>query len=134
MRPAEGLLRRGHRRYVEDFGDRFGLRAEFGLSAAPPIDSRRVPQAELLRIVQEALDNVRKHADATRRPRPRERDAEGLRASRSPTMGVASTRAEVDAEPAMVCRACEQRAELIGGQPGRRLAPAGRDPGPGRCR
>jgi signal transduction histidine kinase len=51
-------------RYVEDFGDRFGLRAEFELDGEGPLLSARA-QAELLRILQEALNNVRKHADAT---------------------------------------------------------------------
>ena len=51
-------------RYVEDFGDRFGLRAEFEEDGeGPPLSARA--QAELLRILQEALNNVRKHADAT---------------------------------------------------------------------
>lgn len=51
-------------RYVDDFGDRFGLRAEF--EAGPnlaPLPARA--QMEVLRIVQEALNNIRKHADAT---------------------------------------------------------------------
>jgi signal transduction histidine kinase len=51
-------------RYVEDFGDRFGLRVEFESDGElGPLAAR--PQAELLRIAQEALNNVRKHADAT---------------------------------------------------------------------
>jgi signal transduction histidine kinase len=51
-------------RYVDDFGDRFGLRAEFEEDGeGPPLSARA--QAELLRILQEALNNVRKHADAT---------------------------------------------------------------------
>ena len=53
------------RTQVEDFADRFALRAELvnedGVD--PEIGSRA--QAELIRIVQEALTNVRKHADAT---------------------------------------------------------------------
>ena len=52
------------RSYVEDFADRFGLRAEF--EADGPL--QRLPprtEAEVLRIVQEALNNVRRHADAT---------------------------------------------------------------------
>jgi signal transduction histidine kinase len=53
------------RSYVEDFADRFGLRAEFQAEGT----LQRLPprtEAELLRIVQEALNNVRRHADATR--------------------------------------------------------------------
>jgi signal transduction histidine kinase len=52
------------RSYVEDFSDRFGVRAEFDsegtLQRLPPRT-----EAEVLRIVQEALNNVRRHADAT---------------------------------------------------------------------
>jgi signal transduction histidine kinase len=51
-------------RYVEDFGDRFALDVRFESSGEPPELPARV-QAEVLRIVQEALNNVRKHADAT---------------------------------------------------------------------
>ena len=51
-------------RLVEDFADRFALRAELhDEGPAPEIGARA--QAEVLRIVQEALTNVRKHADAT---------------------------------------------------------------------
>ncbi len=52
------------RSYVEDFADRFGVRAEFAAEGT----LQRLPprtEAELLRIVQEALNNVRRHADAT---------------------------------------------------------------------
>ena len=50
--------------YVEDFGDRFALRTSFDASdPIPPLAPRA--QAEVLRIVQEALNNARKHADAT---------------------------------------------------------------------
>jgi signal transduction histidine kinase len=52
------------RDYVEDFGDRFGVQTEFDVDGS----GRRLrprTEAEILRIVQEALNNVRKHADAT---------------------------------------------------------------------
>jgi len=52
------------RRYVEDFGDRFGIRAEHEVANDLPGLAPRA-QAEVLRILQEALNNVRKHADAT---------------------------------------------------------------------
>jgi signal transduction histidine kinase len=52
-------------RAVDDFEDRSGLRVEFALpSGMSPNLAPRV-QVELLRIVSEALTNVRKHADAT---------------------------------------------------------------------
>jgi signal transduction histidine kinase len=49
---------------VEEFGSRAGLRADFSGADLPNSLAPRT-QAELLRIVQEALTNVRKHADAT---------------------------------------------------------------------
>ncbi|MCV0403824.1 MAG: sensor histidine kinase [Chloroflexi bacterium] len=51
-------------RHVDDFSDRFAIRAEITQSGRPPDVGPRA-QAEVLRIVQEALTNVRKHADAT---------------------------------------------------------------------
>ena len=51
-------------RYVDDFADRFGLRAEFQCAGELPRLTPRA-EAELLRIVQEALNNVVRHADAT---------------------------------------------------------------------
>jgi signal transduction histidine kinase len=50
--------------YVDDFADRFGIRAEFVVEGDVPRLSART-EAEVLRIVQEALNNVRRHADAT---------------------------------------------------------------------
>ena len=50
--------------YVEDFEDRFGLRVELDVSGDASALNPRT-QAELLRIAQEALVNVRQHADAT---------------------------------------------------------------------
>jgi signal transduction histidine kinase len=65
LRPTEGgAFGEVLRRYVEDFGDRFGILAECVVEAADAEPTPRA-QAELLRIVQEALNNVRKHADAT---------------------------------------------------------------------
>lgn len=51
-------------RHVDDFADRFALRAELTTHGPMPEIGARA-QAELLRIVQEAMTNVRKHADAT---------------------------------------------------------------------
>lgn len=52
------------RRHVDDFADRFAIRADLEAEGSPPTLSSRT-QAEILRIVQEALTNVRRHADAT---------------------------------------------------------------------
>jgi signal transduction histidine kinase len=51
-------------RQVEDFSDRFAVRAEI-TTRGPVPQLEPKAQAEVLRIVQEALTNVRKHADAT---------------------------------------------------------------------
>jgi signal transduction histidine kinase len=52
-------------RVVDDFAQRSGLRAEY--QSAPEVPGAVPPrhQVELLRIVQETLTNVRRHADAT---------------------------------------------------------------------
>jgi signal transduction histidine kinase len=61
---ADGAFGGLIRRVVDDFQDRFGLRAELERDDdLPSIPSRA--GAELLRITQEALSNVRRHADAT---------------------------------------------------------------------
>ncbi len=52
-------------RTVDDFGQRSGLRVTFSAAAGLPTALPPRQQIELLRIVQEALTNVRKHADAT---------------------------------------------------------------------
>ena len=66
LRPAEGAtFAEVVERYVADFSDRFGIAAECQCVAAVDHLPART-KAELLRIVQEALANVRKHADATR--------------------------------------------------------------------
>ncbi len=52
------------RRHVDDFADRFGIRTEFECDPQLPRLTHRA-EAELFRISQEALSNVRRHADAT---------------------------------------------------------------------
>jgi signal transduction histidine kinase len=49
---------------VEDFGSRSGVRADFSAADLPASLPART-QAEVLRVLQEALTNVSKHADAT---------------------------------------------------------------------
>jgi signal transduction histidine kinase len=49
---------------VEEFEDRFGVRTELSCPAVLPDLEPRI-QSELLRIAQEALSNVARHADAT---------------------------------------------------------------------
>ncbi|HEV3486569.1 MAG TPA: ATP-binding protein, partial [Vicinamibacterales bacterium] len=52
------------RRFVDDYADRFDIdiEREIDVSAAPPTEV----QSELLRVCREALNNVRKHADASK--------------------------------------------------------------------
>jgi signal transduction histidine kinase len=52
-------------RTIDDFEDRSGLRVESTLRTGLPAALAPRVQVELLRIVSEALTNVRKHADAT---------------------------------------------------------------------
>ena len=62
--PSDNSFAEVLERFVDDFSDRVGVRAEFTTEGELPPLSARV-QAELLRIVQEALNNIAKHADAT---------------------------------------------------------------------
>jgi signal transduction histidine kinase len=62
--PASADLARVIQHYVSDFTDRFGVRVAFEApDRLPQLPARA--EAEILRIVQEALNNSRKHADAT---------------------------------------------------------------------
>ena len=51
-------------RVVDDFAGRSGVRADLSVADLPEALEART-QVEVLRILQEALTNVRKHADAT---------------------------------------------------------------------
>jgi len=53
------------RRTVEAYGDRFGLRVEFAFDGDRTTRISPRTQAEILRIAQEAMANVARHADAT---------------------------------------------------------------------
>ena len=59
-----GTLIEALRRHVEDYSDRFALQATLTTEGEPPHLGPRA-EAEVLRIVQEALTNARRHADAT---------------------------------------------------------------------
>jgi two-component system sensor histidine kinase UhpB len=52
-------------RTIDDFEVQSGLRVELGMTTGIPANLAPRVQVELLRIVSEALNNVRKHADAT---------------------------------------------------------------------
>jgi signal transduction histidine kinase len=53
------------RRTVEDIGDRFGLRVEFTFEGDDTTRIAPRTQAEIVRIAQEAMTNVARHAEAT---------------------------------------------------------------------
>jgi len=59
-RPLDELLARA----VDDFSGRSGVRTDFASADLPESLPARI-QVEVLRVLQEALTNVRKHADAT---------------------------------------------------------------------
>ena len=60
----DGSLQDLLRRYIDDFAERFGLHVEFEADDQLPHLAHRT-EVEVLRIAQEALANVRRHADAT---------------------------------------------------------------------
>jgi signal transduction histidine kinase len=120
LRPAgEGTLLEVLERYVDDFSDRFGIRAQFAAHGTlPQIDARA--QAEVLRVVQEALNNVRRHADATLISVEVRNDGE------TPTIRVTDNGRGF--EPATRTggyglRSMEERVQLIGGELSVRSAP-----------
>ena len=97
----------------EDFTDRFGLRGTFEADDdLPQISPRR--QAEVIRIVQEALNNVRKHADATVVRLRLERAGAGVRMSITDN-GRGFDPADVPGDR-FGLRTMRERAEMIGGQ------------------
>ena len=62
--PDEGSFSELMSQYVDDFSDAFGLSADFTCDEELPRLQPAV-QAELMRIAQEALNNVQRHANAT---------------------------------------------------------------------
>jgi len=61
---TDGSLRDRLQRSADDFSDRFGVRVECSFQDPLPLIGPRV-DAELLRIIREALTNIGKHSDAT---------------------------------------------------------------------
>jgi signal transduction histidine kinase len=100
-------------RTVEDFESSSGLRAELSASTAMPAGLAPRVQVELLRIVSEALTNVRKHADATLvRVRAEVADGELLLTVTDNGRGFAQAQAF---DRGMGLQGMRERARLIGG-------------------
>jgi NarL family two-component system sensor histidine kinase LiaS len=114
LRPAEGSsFGEVVQRYVDDFSDRFGIPAEAHCEdVADQLPARA--QAELLRIVHEALSNVRKHADATLVRVEVTRRGDELRVS--VTDNGRGFEAEDGARPGYGLASMQQRAAIIGAQ------------------
>jgi signal transduction histidine kinase len=114
LRPAEGsTFGEVVQRYVHDFSDRFGIPAEAALEAATGASLSPRAQAELLRIVHEALANVRKHADATL-VRVEAREADG-RLSVTISDNGRGFSPDEGARSGYGLKSMEQRAAVIGG-------------------
>jgi signal transduction histidine kinase len=114
LRPSDGAtFAQVLDRYVGDYADRFGIAAESWTDPATEQLGTR-SQAELLRIVQEALTNAHRHADATRVRVRLERVGRGLR------LLVADNGRgfEADAlrESGYGLRSMRERAEIIGAE------------------
>jgi signal transduction histidine kinase len=100
-------------RTIDDFEDRSGLRVEYTLSTSMPATLAPRVQVELLRIVSEALTNVRKHADATMvRIAAEVSDGELLVTITDNGRGFALDEAY---DQGMGLRGMDERARLIGG-------------------
>jgi signal transduction histidine kinase len=114
LRPTEsGPFSQVLTRYVEDFGDRFGIRVDCAIPGEVEAGSPRA-QAELLRIVQEALNNVRKHADATLVKVEADRDGDVLRVRVSDNgRGFDAT---TEQRSGYGLRSMAERAQMVGGE------------------
>jgi signal transduction histidine kinase len=115
LRPTESSsFAESVERYVHDFSDRFGIPAEVHLDAPAAEGLSPRAQAELLRIVHEALANVRKHADASLVRIEANEDSGEL------TLRVSDNgrgfSPEPDGRSGYGLKSMEQRAALIGGR------------------
>ena len=75
--PEGGLVPALHE-YLAKFGDLAGLQTEVAVADGEDLPLDPVAQLQLLRIVQEALTNVRKHAQASRARLTLERQGDGI--------------------------------------------------------
>lgn len=101
-------------RTVDEFARSSGVRVEYAAGAGLPGALPARPQVELLRIVQEALTNVRKHADATVVRVRAESNGRDLLVSVSDN-GRGFDTGQVHGE-GLGLRGMEERARLIGGE------------------
>jgi signal transduction histidine kinase len=108
-RPLEASLSRA----VEEFAGRSGVRADFSSADLPPSLPTRT-QVEVLRVLQEALTNVRKHADATVVRVNAEVDGNVLRLS--VTDNGRGFRPEETSGDGMGVQGMRERARLMGGE------------------
>jgi signal transduction histidine kinase len=100
-------------RNIDDFEARSGLRVEFSMGTGIPSTLAPRVQVELLRVVSEALTNVRKHADATTvRIHAEVNDGELLITVTDNGRGFAQEEAF---DQGMGLRGMRERARLIGG-------------------
>jgi signal transduction histidine kinase len=100
-------------RTMDEFGRGSGIRVEFAASPGLPSALPARTQVELLRIVQEALTNVRKHADATVLRGRAEADGRHL------VVGISDNGRGFAVDAALAeglgLRGMEERARIIGG-------------------
>ena len=101
-------------RIVEDYGDRFGLEIEY-ISDEDPVRLPGHVQAEVLRICREALNNARKHADASLVRIRLERDDSVLRLSIRDN-GQGFDMNSDNHRAGFGLRSMQERAEVIGGR------------------
>ena len=118
------------RHYLDGYCQNYGIRAE--LSVGPGLDERRLEprtQTELFRIIQEALSNARKHAEASRVQISFETQ-DGRLQMRVEDNGRGFDPAQVmgDGDGHYGLRTMHERAEQLGGQLSVRSAP-----GAGTC-
>jgi signal transduction histidine kinase len=107
---------------VDEFGERSGLRADFSAADLPQSLPART-QVEVLRVLQEALTNVTKHADATVVRVTAEADADSFQLS--VIDNGRGFRAEDEPGEGMGLQGMRERARLMGGELGIVSEPSG---------
>ncbi|MDP2728922.1 MAG: GAF domain-containing sensor histidine kinase [Dehalococcoidales bacterium] len=105
------------RRYAERYTEMTGIQVEFGTNGG--VESPRLPstiEIQLLRIVQESLTNIRKHAKATEAKVTFQRNDSQIRVTIADNgQGFESTHLPLTGRPRFGLQTMRERAEALGG-------------------
>jgi signal transduction histidine kinase len=105
------------RRYMQDYSARHGLQVDFQTSGIEELRLEPAAETAIYRIIQEALTNVARHAEATRvGVLLTRRNADVVAIVEDDGRGFDAGRAMRDREASLGIRGMEERASLVGGR------------------